>query len=108
MSIRDGLARNRRAYERYFGRSERAEQSGEVRLPESREATPRDFAEPFAQPAASPAPAFLPEASAFEQVGGFSLTSIPESDPAQAAEHLLREIEREGRFISQNLQGEDV
>ena len=104
MSIRDGLLRNRRVYERTLGRRE--PQPGQFHLPES---SPPDIG---FQPQIPPetfllAPALSQEPEGNEQAGAFSLTSSPPSGPEEAADFLLRAIEREGRFVSQNLQGEE-
>jgi len=101
MSIRDGLSRNRRVYER---RARQIEQPAQPLLPPQPSTTwdePQAFA-PISSPEFFAAPQqALPAVS-------FSLSAPPpgqaEADPAQS---LLRALGEENRFVSQNLHGED-
>ena len=102
MSIREGLSRNRRVYSRMLGRG----RDEELRLPETGAESLTYQPAPIEPETFSLAPALSPE-PADGQASSFSLTSSPESDADEAANYLLRAIEREGRFVSQNLQGEE-
>jgi len=104
MSIREGLARNRRVYARMLGRPGQEEA---LHLPDAGAHSMMDGPAPLPPETFSLAPALSPEASDIEQAGRFSLISPPEGGPEDAANYLLRAIEREGRFVSQNLHGEE-
>jgi len=108
MSIREGLSRNRRVYNRLLGQRERREEETGIRLPER---GPDALTNPFEAVAPqmfSLSSGLQPEASASGQTVSFSLGQAAPPDPEEAAEHLLRLLEREARFGPQDLHGEET
>ena len=108
MSIRDDLLRNRRVYGRLFGQRGRQEEADGIRLPEREENALGNFP-PAPEPQAfSLSPNFPQETAGAAPPTGFSLGAPAERDPEEAAQPLLQALEREGRFRSQDLWGEEA
>jgi len=108
MSIREGLSRNRHVYDRLLGQRELREETEEIRLPERGPDTLLNPFEEIAPQTVSLSSGLQPEAASSGQTVSFSLGQAAPPDHEEAAEHLLQLLEREARFGSQDLHGEEA